>query len=261
MKFEILEAQKQDKYFEISTDKNCLKLLKKEKDNYDKFLINAENLALDKSLYGSSKKESIDIQKANCKQILALSKICIKAVKILKKNKAFDGKFYVLGLSNKKNNNDFMIVSMLDVKFNYNAFQRLSKAIELGGEFLDKENTINNMCDFKDNLCVCHRDKNKTGSTGCCPSFCKHTKAGVCTQKCLSCKIFMCDYLIYEKGYYFTPHTVPILKKHLTILERFICFGLLFKTQKQTARRIWGIRALEVLYFAVIALVVALICI
>ena len=261
MKFEILEKQKNDKCFEITNSKECLKKLKTEKETYEKFSINAEDLNLFTKLYGANKKESIEIQKQNAKQVIRYYKIIVKAVKILKSHKSFRGALYIEGLDKKKNNNDFMIESMLDVRFNVKLFSKMGAALGASCDFIDKENTINNMCDFKDNKCVCHREKGKKGTTGCCPSFCKYTKEGICKHKSLSCKIFMCDYVIHEKGYYFTPHTIPILKRHLTILERFICFGLLFKTHKQTVKRIWGIRALEILYLLVMVSVIVLICI
>lgn len=259
MKFEILEKQEKDKCFEISLSKDSLKTLKKEFADYEKFSINADDLNIFTCLYSNTKKESIEIQKKNCKQMLKFFKVCVKAVKLLKKHNKFTGTFYVFGLNSKKNNNDFMLASMLDVKFNVNPFNRLSKAIDYSCDFIDAENTINNMCDFKDNKCICHREKGKKGTTGCCPSFCKYTKEGICKHKSLSCKIFMCDYL-EEKGRYFTPHTIPLLKQHLTIFERFICFGLLFKTHKQTVKRIWGIRTLEILYLLLVVGVVVLIC-
>ena len=261
MKFEILETKKGEQYFEISANKECLKTLKTQKDDYKYFSINAEDIALDVCLYGRSKKESINIQKQNAKKLSKIFKFCAKAVKILKNHKNFVGIFFVHGLSKKKNNNDLLICAMLDLKFNVSPVKRISAAIGYASDFLDKENELNNMCDFKDNLCVCHRDKKKTGISGCCPSFCKHTKAGVCNQKCLACKIFMCDYLINTKGYYFTAHTIPVLTKHLTYLERFLCFGLLFKTHKQTTNRIWCVRWLEITFLLLLVLSIVLVCI
>lgn len=261
MKFEILEKKKSQKCFEISTDKKCLMNLKAQKDNYEYFSINSKDFALDVCLYGQNKKETIEIQKQNAKKITKIFKVCAKAVKILKKHKTFDGCFYVEDLSNKKNNNELLLCAMLDLKFNVSPVKRISAAIGYASDFIDKENEINNMCDFKDNLCVCHRDNKKKGISGCCPSFCKYTKAGVCNQKCLACKIFMCDYLINTKGYYFTAHTIPVLTKHLTFIERFFCFGLLFKTHKQTTNRIWCVRWLEIAFTLLIMFLLVFICI
>ena len=256
MKFEIVEKQKNKKCFEIKADKSCLKDLKNNKENFEYFEISAKDLNIDACLYGKNKKESIEIQKQNAKKVLKYFKICAKAVKILKNHKSFGGTFYVDGLSKKKNNNDLVLIALFDLKFNVKMFNKISTTLDYASQYFDKENEINNMCDFQDNLCVGHRERKKEGLTGCCPSFCKYTKAGVCNQKCLACKIFMCDHLIKTKGYYFTPHTVPFMMKHMTILERFLTFGLLFKTHKQTTNRIWGIRCIEIAFLILLLLCV-----
>lgn len=254
MKFEIKELKdKKLKYFEVGTDKNAIKNLKQNIDNFDALSISFDALNLGTKLYGDGKKQSIEIQKLNASQVILVFKNCLKAVKILKKNKVdFDGAIYISNLKNKKNNNDLMIIGMLDAKLNYNIFKRMFVAVSYACDFLDKENEINNMCDFKDNKCVNHRENNINKNTGCCPSFCKYTQCKTCTVKNISCKIFMCNYL-EDKGYYFTPHTIPILKRHLNILERFMCFGLLFKTTKKTVSRLWLVRALIIAYAVVIS--------
>lgn len=245
MKFEIKElSDKNLRYFEISLEKGCIDKLKQELEKFDAISIDFETLNISQKLYGETKKQSVEIQKANLKKMLKLFKVCAKVVKILKSRKFnFDGTIYVSKLSEKKNNNDFMIASMLDAKFNYNIFKRMGVAVNHACDYLDKENEINNMCDFKDNKCVSHRENNINKNTGCCPSFCKFTECKVCTVKNISCKIFMCDYL-EERGYYFTPHTIPILHQHLNILERFVCIGMLFKTTKRTIARLWFVRGL-----------------
>ena len=142
---------------------------------------------------------------------------------------------------NKKNNNDFMLACMLDTKFNVSPFKRLEKAYSYACDYIDLENSTNKMCDFKDNKCTKHREVGILKSTGCCPSFCKYTRAGACVQKNLSCKIFMCDYLI-EKGLYFSPNFIPILKLHFTPIERASSFGMLCRSTKKAIGQLWGIR-------------------
>lgn len=243
MEFKIEELNKKD-CFEINEKtakdlKNELKKLKK-----CEISINFDYLNLQTKLYGDSKKASIKIQQENCKLMLNVYKTCKKLIRLIKKLKLdWNGVFYIAGLKNKKNNNDLMLVGMLDTHFNYCLLKRLGSAVHYSCDYLDKENEINNMCDFKDNKCVKHREFNISKQTGCCPSFCKYADCKACTIKNLSCKIFMCNYL-EDKGYYFTPHTIPILKRYLNIVERFMCFGILFKTTKRTIRRLWFIRIL-----------------
>ena len=259
MKFKVVEFNsvlKNKKVFDVSLNKDCINSIMGNFKSGDLLLIDENSICLNVKLYGNSKKESILIQKDNCKRIIKLYKVCKKIIKKLRHKKIeFEGTFYVNNLKNKKNNNDFMLSAMLDTYFNFNAFKRLGKATEYASDYIDKENSLNNMCDFKDNLCVSHRELGKKGCTGCCPSFCKYTKQGVCTVRNLSCKIFMCDYL-EKKGYYFTPNTIPILKLHLSFFERFNCFGLLFKPEKKVISRLWLARILSVSLVIVFVLLI-----
>ncbi len=263
MEFKIEELNKKKEYFEINekTAKDLKNELKTAK--FSDISVNFEYLNLGNKLYGDSKKASIKIQQENCKQMMLVYKACKKFVKLAKKLKIeWNGVFYVDGLKDKKNNNDLMLLALLDTHFNYNIFKRLGSAVHYSCDYLDKENEINNMCDFKDNKCVKHRELNIDKKTGCCPSFCKYVDCKVCNVKNLSCKIFMCNFL-EDRGYYFTPHTIPVLKKHLNIVERFMCFGLLFKTTKRTISRLWFIRVLLALAGVVVsaALVMAILAI
>lgn len=249
MKFEIKELTSTKLcYFEVGFNGDCIKKLKQEIGNVNAFSIGFETLNLGEKLYGNSKKQSVEIQRENARKIIKLFKTCVAIVKVLKRcKKDFDGTFYVAGLKEKKNNNDFMLMALLDTKFNYGIFKRMGAAVVYACDYLDKENEINNMCDFKNNKCVSHRENNIDKNTGCCPSFCKYTECKTCTIKNISCKLFMCDYL-EDRGYYFTPHTIPILRRHLSVLERFICTGMLFKTTKKTIKKLWFIRWFLILF-------------
>ena len=260
MKFEIKELEDKNlNYAVVDLSKDCIKNLKENLKSCEAIKIDFAALNLDKKLYGSNKKESIEIQRENCKQIVKLYKRCKRVVAILKRKKFnFGGTFFVENLEQKKNNNDFMLCAMLETRFNTFVFNRLAQSIIFACDYLDKENGMNNMCDFKDNQCVCHREKGKKGTTGCCPSFCKFTKSGVCKIKNLSCKIFMCDFL-EERGYYFSPHGVPIMKVHMSVFERLASFGMLCRTTKKTIVQMWLIRLLTALYVALFAFVLCII--
>ena len=243
MEFKIVElTDNSQNYLEITTDKNCLQNAKSFKEG-DKIKIDFNSLFLSTCLYGSSKKESIKIQKDNCKKMLAFYKVAKKVFKFLVKQGIFDGTIFVDNLPKKKNNNDLMLVALLNVDFNFKAFSKMKGAYEGACDFLDAENSLNKMCDFYDNHCANHRENGIDKTTGCCPSFCKIRVTGApCKHKNLSCKIFMCDYLINQKGFYFTPNTLAVLKKHTTLFERAVCFGMLCKTEKKSLTFLWFIR-------------------
>ena len=143
-----------------------------------------------------------------------------------------------------------MLVSLLDVKYNVASVKKLSQAIHYSCDYLDFENGINNMCDFQNNRCIAFREKGKEGTTGCCPSFCRHTKSQVCKVKNLGCKIFMCNYL-ENRGYFFSVHHIPLLRLLLNPLERFCLAGYLFRPTKKTISYTWFIRGICFAYLAV----------
>lgn len=243
MKFEICEREDKN-YALVDLSKDCLKNIKENLKNIEAFEIDEKALNLGECLYGKSKKESVEIQKRNCKQMLELFKVCKKLVKILKRNKFnFDGKFYTKGLNEKKNNNDFMISAMLDVHFNVKPFKKLAASYKYSADYLDMENALNKMCDFRDNKCTKYRDLKSDRTTGCCSNvICRFTCNAPCPTWNLACKIIMCDYLIEKKGFYFTPHTVPLMRRHFSFLERCFSIGQLCRTKKKALTEIWLLR-------------------
>lgn len=251
MKINIEEADENVKYYVLSEKKGLKKNLLS-----NQLLLDAGLLGLSFSLYGKTKQESIKIQKNSSKNLIKLYRICKKVIKSLGVSEIT---FYAYGLKNKKNNNDFMLIAMLETGFAKRT-DRFKLAYESACEFLDKENSLNNMCDFKGNRCAKHRAKGIDKNTGCCASFCKLRVDGTsCPHKNLSCKIFMCDYLIKEKGFYFTPNTLAILKLHFSPLERVCTFGLLCRTEKKSLKFLRFIRFVEFLYVLVFVAAVGLI--
>ena len=251
MKFEICEREDGKEYTVIDLSEDCFKKIKENLNLVKEFEIDESSLNLNVTLYVKTKKESIEIQKKNCEQVLKLFKTIKKIVKLLKHKKiAFDGKFYTKGLVDKKNNNDFMIVSMLDVQFNVKPFKKLSASYKYAADYLDMENALNKMCDFRDNKCTKYRALNSERTTGCCSKvICKYTCIAPCPTWNLACKIIMCDYIIDKKGFYFTPHTVPIMRRHFSYLERCFSIGQLCRTKKRALAELWTLRGFGLFAF------------
>ena len=248
MKFEICEREDKE-YFVIDLSEDCFKKFKDNLDSVEAFEIAESALNLNVCLYGKTKKESIEIQKKNCEQMLKLFKICKKIVKTLKRKKFFfDRVFYTKGLAEKKNNNDFMLLAMLDVEFNVKPFKKLAASYKYAADYLDMENSLNKMCDFRDNKCTKYRAIKSDRTTGCCSKvICKYTCNAPCPTWNLACKIIMCDYIIEKKGFYFTPHTVPIMRRHFSFLERCFSIGQLCRTKKRALAEIWTLRGFGLL--------------
>lgn len=91
-------------------------------------------------------------------------------------------------------------------------------------EILDKKFLENNYCDFKDDKCIANRENAvKHNTMGCCFSYinhkiyyehtglCKYMQDKHCTQKCITCKLFTCDYL-KNKGIKFSCNDFLLIK-------------------------------------------------
>lgn len=260
MNFDICKRENDKEYFVIDLSEDCLDNIKKNLTNINYLEIDAKALNLGICLYGKTKKESIEIQKKNCKQMLELYAVCVKVIRLFKCKKiAFDGKFYTSGLDEKKNNNDYMLKSMLDVKFNVGLFKKLSASYSYVADYLDMENTLNKMCDFRGNQCAKHRLVKSDKTSGCCPkNHCKYTCSAPCPVWNLACKIMMCDYLIENKGFYFTPHTIPLMRKQFSIFERCFSIGQLCRSRKKAIVELWLFRAGGLFVFLMVLGVVAL---
>lgn len=91
-------------------------------------------------------------------------------------------------------------------------------------EIIDNKFRENNYCDFKNDKCIANReDKVKHTEMGCCYEFinnkiyykhlgiCKYMKDRKCSEKCITCKLFTCDYL-KEKGIKFSSKDFLMVK-------------------------------------------------
>lgn len=240
MKIKFYNLEKtEEKSFLIINNKSIKTIKKNYKKEYQ-IVIDFDYLNLGQKLYGSTKKETKKIQKANSIYVVKIyRKICSLVRKIRKLN--FDGIFYVTKKDEKKNNNDLMIERMVNLHFEKNIFSKMRKSIIIACDFLDAENKINNMCDFKDNKCAKHRFYNFDRPTLCCPSKCKFNCP--CKTKNLACKLYMCEFLV-KQGYCFNPQYIPVLRVHMTFLERYATWGVFFRSTKRTVFFMWVVRFL-----------------
>lgn len=247
------KEQKDEKCFEISLKEGCLENFKQSHEKYDGLAIDFASLNLGESLFGKTKRETRQIQKGNYKKLTALYRLVKKFLKFTHKNNVnFDGVFYVHGLSQKKNNNDFMLASMLNLKYNVKS-KKYKFIIESTCEYLDKENALNNICgNFQGGRCRKQTEINVSRYNGCCSKHCKYfVKGQPCKVRSVACKLFICDYQ-KERGYIFFTEFIPLLRQHLTLFERLQISHMLFKNEEQTAKLLRTFRFLN--YFALAAL-------
>ena len=254
MKYNIVEKEENSECFEINFEPDCLKNLKLNFGKYSKFAISFDTLNLGTKLYGNNMGETKNLQKANYKQMMRLYRVCKRVVRLLKRKKPdFDGTFYVSGLASKKNNNDVMLASMLELKFNVPMFKKTEYVIKYTSDYIDRENSLNQMCgDFKDNKCRKQQEKHLDKSNGCCVNPCKYRQDGKpCPVKCLSCKLFMYSFL-EQQGYKFYINYLPLLRIYLSFFERFVLLGCLFRSERQTRHYLLFIRFIYFVYILMI---------
>lgn len=132
------------------------------------------------------------------------------------------------------------ILSSFEIISKDNIVERYEYIYDKVCEYLDCEFSENNFCDFKNNSCIANRNGYSSHSTmGCCYSFeyskfwdptfiknihvCNHLDCKTCNTKCISCKLFTCEYL-NRKNISFNVNNILLLdcffdKKQLLIIK------------------------------------------
>lgn len=88
-----------------------------------------------------------------------------------------------------------LIINALNIKSRY---KRIKYVIDSGCDFIDNYYSGCNLCQFKNNKCICHRKLNKDFINGCCRK-CKYQSNKGCTTKNVACKMFNCSYVDFGK--------------------------------------------------------------
>lgn len=211
----------------------------------------AESLNLTQKLYGDSAKQSLAIQRANCRLLIKKYHYIKRVLAVLRRKKVdFNGTFYVKNLKGKLNNNDFMLKSMLAVsckKFG----ERLELAYDAACDFMDLESNMYDMCGFKDDRCRKDRDRGVERGNACCPGYCKvRVDCAPCPDKNISCKLFMCDY-VKNLGYVFSPFSLAVLRLNYLPLDMLLCYSCHFRAKGEVLSKLRKFRWLS---FALLAL-------
>ena len=107
-----------------------------------------------------------------------------------------------------------------------------------------------NICDFDNDKCGEKRDT--TSCVGCCRHYqhkllgpllpgnkfvvCEYLKDKKCMAKCISCKLFTCDYL-HKKGIWFKIKDIKELK-NFNIIQKYILKTSEFTPREKIIRRL-----------------------
>lgn len=106
------------------------------------------------------------------------------------------------------------IVEALNIK---NRYKRIYFVIDNLCNQIDRYYKDCNLCEFKNNQCLCHRKQNLNYINGCCRK-CRYQSTNGCTTKNFACKMFNCTYA-RRKYKVLTYKDLPLLKV-LTPLQR-----------------------------------------
>lgn len=98
-------------------------------------------------------------------------------------------------------------------------------------DYLDNEFSQKNICNFKNNVCEYNRhvSKDKRVDSCCTRKLTKKTcqyfdeKTKRCTIKCISCKLFVCQYLRKKKKISYPIYQIPYLHYFLSLRQKLIC--------------------------------------
>lgn len=100
-------------------------------------------------------------------------------------------------------------------------------------DYLDNEFITKNACNFKDDKCG--EKRNTSCTVGCCRHYknkilgpmpfnklvvCEHLENKRCSAKCISCKLFTCDYL-NKKGIKFKINDIFLLDTFFNLMQKY----------------------------------------
>ncbi|MBQ9833722.1 MAG: hypothetical protein IJO33_00835 [Bacilli bacterium] len=112
-----------------------------------------------------------------------------------------------------------VLINILKILNASTKYERLNIVYDISCDYLDNEFRNKNLCGFKNDMCECNRNKPKdkqvysccTGTTTriLCDKFDKKLKT--CKIKSISCKLFVCPYLRFQKKIKFPIKKIPYL--------------------------------------------------
>lgn len=240
--------------------------LKLDNDCYLKNCINHEinqtnSVSIDDLKFNSIKEKKefilkIDFnafQKKDYKKILRRllffkSKILRKKRKIgiTKGSKTLIG--YMLNYDEKnKEHNEF--IKGINAIFYENRYDRYNYIYDTVCDYLDSNFYGKNLCEFKNNQCA--EKRNTSSFVGCCRHYktkwlgpfsslvtCEYLNENyTCSAKCISCKLFTCDYL-EKKGIKFKIKDILLLDVFFNPLQKYFIKTMVFTPKDKILKRL-----------------------
>lgn len=183
------------------------------------------------------------------RRLLLVRKIVVKnkvKVGVLEDSKTLLGFILNYDEDNKKQNE---FIQAINAIFYNTRYERYNYIYDTVCDYLDSFFYGKNLCDFKDNKCG--EKRNTSSLTGCCHHF-KHKALGpssklvlceylkedyTCGVKCISCKLFTCDYL-EKKGIKFRIKDILLLDTFFNPLQKYFIKYMVFTPKGKILKRL-----------------------
>ena len=151
--------------------------------------------------------------------------------------------------SNKQQNDFILAINAICYKTRYERYNYIYDTV---CDYLDSYFYGKNLCDFKNNQCgekrntnsfmgCCHHHKNKIlGPLAIKSNFviCEHLKEDyTCGAKCISCKLFTCDYL-KRKGVKFRIKDILLLDIYFNPIQKYFIKHMVYTQKEKIIKRL-----------------------
>lgn len=150
---------------------------------------------------------------------------------------------------NNKEHNEF--ISAVNAIYYNSRYDRYNYIYDNVCNYLDNFFYGKNLCDFKNNKCG--EKRNTSSLTGCCHHFkpkwlgpispklvlCEHlnNKNYTCDAKCISCKLFTCDYL-EKKGVKFRIRDILLLDVFFNPIQKYFIKYMVYTPKEKILKRL-----------------------
>lgn len=241
----------------INLDNNYIMKILNEEEERNNLTTNIQNLKFSEIKQKEVLILNINFKKINKKDYKKILKHLLAIRNKVKRNKVKIGISdddnvllgYVFNYDERNEDQKDFIKGVNAVFFN-TRFKRYNYIYDEVCNYLDNYFYGKNLCDFQNNKCGEKRNTNTV--TGCCHHF-KNKALGpfskmvlceylnketyTCDAKCLSCKLFTCDYL-RSKGIQFKIKDILLLDTFFNPLQKYFIKYMVFTPKEKILRRL-----------------------
>lgn len=188
--------------------------------------------------------------KKTLRKMLRIKNIAMKMKKVFGVNE--DEKLiiaYVINFDEDDKDQNYLI-SGINAIFCKTRYERYNYIYDTVCDYLDSYFYGKNSCDFKDNKCG--EKRNTSSTTGCCHHYknkalgpfselvlCEYlnNETYTCNAKCISCKLFTCDYL-ESKGIKFKIKDILLLDAFFNPVQKYFIKYMVYAPKEKIINRL-----------------------